>query len=164
MCKKREDFTEGLLEAIDFDQLRIVEQEAAKISLENENAEIAPVPTGSVVGGVKDPDLATLSSILDEFNTRYGGVEWEYPDKVRKEIEELPRELAESESFANAVLHADENNVQLEGGETLEQIIVKNMAARSELCRIFLENSDFKNFLIDRVINAAKPLVRAAMR
>lgn len=161
---KREDFTEGLLEAIDFDQLRIVEQEAAKISLENENAEIAPVPTGSVVGGVKDPDLATLSSILDEFNTRYGGVEWEFPDKVRKEIEELPKELAESESFANAVKYADDNNIQLEGGEALKQIIVNNMAARTELCRIFLDNEEFQNFLIDRIINAAKPLVRAGLR
>lgn len=159
---KREDFTEGLLESIDFDQLRIVEQEAAKISLENENAEIAPVPTGNGAAGKKEPDLVKLSDILEEFNQRYGGVEWEYPDKVKKDIDELPKELAENESFANAVLHADESTVQIEGGDALQQIIVKNMAARSELFRIFLENQEFQNFLVERVINVARTMVRAA--
>ncbi|MBR4558105.1 MAG: type I restriction endonuclease subunit R [Fibrobacter sp.] len=158
---KREDFTEGLLESIDFDQLRIVEQEAAKISLENENAEIAPVPTGNGAVGKKEPELVKLSDILEEFNQRYGGVEWEYPDKVKKDIDELPKELAENESFANAVLHADESTVQIEGGDALQQIIVKNMAARSELFRIFLENQEFQNFLVERVINAARTMVRA---
>ena len=159
---KREDFTEGLLESIDFDQLRIVEQEAAKISLENENAEIAPVPTGNGTAGKKEPDLVKLSDILEEFNQRYGGVDWEYPDKVKKDIDELPKELAENESFANAVLHADESTVQIEGGDALQQIIVKNMAARSELFRIFLENQEFQNFLVERVINAARTMVRGA--
>ena len=158
---KREDFTEGLLESIDFDQLRIVEQEAAKISLENENAEIAPVPTGNGAAGKKEPDLVKLSDILEEFNQRYGGVDWEYPDKVKKDIDELPKELAENESFANAVLHADESTVQIEGGDALQQIIVKNMAARSELFRIFLENQEFQNFLVERVINVARTMVRA---
>ncbi len=161
---KREDFTEGLLESIDFDQLRIVEQEAAKISLENENAEIAPVPTGNGAAGKKEPDLVKLSDILEEFNQRYGGVEWEYPDKVKKDIDELPKELAENESFANAVLHADESTVQIEGGDALQQIIVKNMAARSELFRIFLENQEFQNFLVERVINVARTMVRTGMR
>ncbi|MBO6135653.1 MAG: type I restriction endonuclease subunit R [Fibrobacter sp.] len=159
---KREDFTEGLLESIDFDQLRIVEQEAAKISLENENAEIAPVPTGNGAAGKKEPDLVKLSDILEEFNQRYGGVDWEYPDKVKKDIDELPKELAENESFANAVLHADESTVQIEGGDALQQIIVKNMAARSELFRIFLENQEFQNFLVERVINVARTMVRGA--
>lgn len=159
---KDDDFTEGLLESIDFDQLRIVEQEAAKISLENENAEIAPVPTGNGAAGKKEPDLVKLSDILEEFNQRYGGVDWEYPDKVKKDIDELPKELAENESFANAVLHADESTVQIEGGDALQQIIVKNMAARSELFRIFLENQEFQNFLVERVINVARTMVRGA--
>lgn len=160
---KREDFTEGLLESIDFDQLRIVEQEAAKISLENENAEIAPVPTGNGAAGKKEPDLVKLSDILEEFNQRYGGVDWEYPDKVKKDIDELPKELAENEGFANAVLHADESTVQIEGNDALQQIIVKNMAARSELFRIFLENQEFQNFLVERVISAARTMVRGGL-
>jgi type I restriction enzyme R subunit len=36
------------------------------------------------------------------------------------------------------------------------------MAARSELFRIFLENQEFQNFLVERVINAARTMVRGA--
>jgi len=122
------------------------------------------VPTGNGAAGKKEPDLVKLSDILEEFNQRYGGVDWEYPDKVKKDIDELPKELAENESFANAVLHADESTVQIEGGDALQQIIVKNMAARSELFRIFLENQEFQNFLVERVINAARTMVRATAR
>lgn len=156
---KTEDYTEGLLDAIDFDQLRIVEQEAAKISLENENAEIDPIPTNSVTGTTSDPEMMKLSDILKEFNERFGGVEWEYPDMVKKEIYELPQELAMNEDFSNAVLHSDNDNAQIECGSILQQIIIRNMAAQSELSRIFLDNEDFRNFLIARVFDAAKPLV-----
>lgn len=156
---KTEDYTEGLLDAIDFDQLRIVEQEAAKISLENENAKIDPIPTNSVTGTTSDPEMMKLSDILKEFNERFGGVEWEYPDMVKKEIYELPQELAMNEDFSNAVLHSDNDNAQIECGSILQQIIIRNMAAQSELSRIFLDNEDFRNFLIARVFDAAKPLV-----
>lgn len=42
-----EDFTEGLIEAIDFDQYRIVKGEEQKIELENSDAEIEPTPVGT---------------------------------------------------------------------------------------------------------------------
>ena len=158
---KVEDYTEGLLESIDFDQLRIVEKEAAKISLENANAEIDPIPTNGVGGGKSDPEMTKLSDILKEFNERFGGVDWEYPDKVKKEINDLPQELAANEDFSNAVLHSDNDNAQIECGSILQQIIIKNMAAQSELSRIFLDNEEFRNFLIARVFDAARPLVKA---
>ena len=91
-------------------------------------------------------------------------MDWEYPDKVKKDIDELPKELAENESFANAVLHADEDNVQIEGGEALKQIILNNMNARTELFRVFLDDIYFQNFLVERVINAARTMVRATAR
>ena len=45
-----EDFTEGLIEAIDFDQYRIVKGEEQKIELENSDAEIEPTPVGTPKG------------------------------------------------------------------------------------------------------------------
>ena len=45
-----EDFTEGLIEAIDFDQYRIVKGEEQKIELENSDAEIEPTPVGTLKG------------------------------------------------------------------------------------------------------------------
>lgn len=123
---KFEDWTEGLLEAINFDQLRVDEKEERKLTLENSNSEIDPIPTGTAHGGTKDPDLVPLSNILDEFNQIYGGIDWSYPAEVSKEITELPAQLANVESFKNAVLHSDSANAQIEGNTALADIIIRN--------------------------------------
>ena len=72
---KSEDWTEGLLESINFDQLRVVAREDAKIELENQDAYIDPVPTGGG-GGVSEPVPEKLSIILDEFNQLFGAIDW----------------------------------------------------------------------------------------
>lgn len=66
-----EDFTEGLIEAIDFDQYRIVKGEEQKIELESSDAEIDPTPVGTPKGKA-ELNMARLSEILDEFN----GINW----------------------------------------------------------------------------------------
>lgn len=157
---KFEDWTEGLLEAINFDQLRVDEKEERKLTLENSNSEIDPIPTGTAHGGTKDPDLVPLSNILDEFNQIYGGIDWSYPAEVSKEITELPAQLANVESFKNAVLHSDSANAQIEGNTALADIIIRNMAAQSELSRFFLQNEQFRMFITKRVINEAMSIAQ----
>ena len=152
---KFEDWTEGLLEAINFDQLRVDEKEERKLTPENSNAEIDPIPTGKAHGGTKDPELVPLSNILEEFNQIYGGIDWAYPAEVSKEITELPAQLANVGSFKNAVLHSDSDNAQIEGNTALAEIIIRNMAAQSELSRFFLQNEQFRMFITNRVINEA---------
>lgn len=157
---KFEDWTEGLLEAINFDQLRVDEKEERKLTLENSNSEIEPIPTGTAHGGTKDPDLVPLSNILEEFNQIYGGIDWSYPAEVSKEITELPAQLANVESFKNAVLHSDSANAQIEGNTALADIIIRNMAAQSELSRFFLQNEQFRMFITNRVINEAMSIAQ----
>ena len=96
-----------------------------------------------------------LSNILEEFNHIYGGIDWAYPAEVSKEITELPAQLANVESFKNAVLHSDSANAQIEGNTALAEIIIRNMAAQSELSRFFLQNEQFRMFITNRVINEA---------
>ena len=80
---KGEDFTEGLIEAIDFDQYRIIKGEEQKIELENSDAEIEPTPVGTPKGK-SDPDMAKLSEILDEFN----GVNWLDKEKAKQQLDQ----------------------------------------------------------------------------
>ena len=58
-----EDFTEGLIEAIDFDQYRIVKGEEQKIELENSDAEIEPTPVGTPKGKA-ELNMPRLSQLL----------------------------------------------------------------------------------------------------
>ena len=155
---KSEDWTEGLLESINFDQLRVVAREDAKIELENQDAYIDPVPTGGG-GGVSEPVPEKLSIILDEFNQLFGAIDWQYPDDVRQQILELPEQLVQNEAFRNAARFSDQDTAQMECNSALQDIIIRNMAAQSELSRYFLENEQFRAFLTDRVFSQAFPMV-----
>ena len=155
---KTEDWTEGLLESINFDQLRVVAKEDANIELDNQNASIYPLPTGGG-GGVSEPEPEKLSNILDEFNQIFGGIDWQYPNDVRQQILELPELLAQNEAFSNAARFSDEDTAQMECNSALQDIIIRNMAAQSELSRYFLENEQFRSFLTDRVFGQAFPMV-----
>ncbi len=155
---KTEDWTEGLLESINFDQLRVVEKEDVSIELENKNEKLYPLPTE---GGcfVSEPEPEKLSSILDEFNQIFGGIDWQYPNDVRQQILELPELLVKNEAFSNAARFSDEDTAQMECNSALQDIIIRNMAAQSELSRYFLENEQFRSFLTDRVFGQAFPMM-----
>jgi len=155
---KAEDWTDGLYESINFDQLRVVAKEDANIELENQNAAIDPLPTTGG-GGKSEPDLEKLSNILDEFNLIFGGIDWQYPNDVKQQILDLPELLVKNEAFSNAARFSDEDTAQMECNSALQDIIIRNMAAQSELSRYFLENEQFRSFLTDRVFGQAFPMV-----
>ncbi len=63
---KEEDLAKGILEAIDMDSYRAEKEASMKIALEDDNAEIAPVPL-DVAGRKAEPTLDRLSNILKSF-------------------------------------------------------------------------------------------------
>lgn len=153
-----DDWTEGLIEAIDFDKYRVVEQEEVNISLINTDTEIEPVPVGTGVGK-SEPELEALSRIIDDFNTLYGGIEWEHADTVRAQIQQLPELLAQSEAFVNAVHNSDSDTAQIQCNTDLFQIVINMMAEHTEFARNYLDNETFRNFINTRVFQKARTMV-----
>ena len=153
-----DDWTEGLIESIDFDKYRIVEQEEANLSLSDSNAEIDPVPV-TIGGGKSEPQMESLSKIIEDFNTLYGGIEWEHADTVRAQIQQLPALLAKSESFVNAVHNSDSDTAQLQCNTDLFQIVINMMAENTEFARNYLDNETFRNFVNSRVFQQARAIV-----
>lgn len=147
---KGEDFTEGLIEAIDFDQYRIIKGEEQKIELENSDAEIEPTPVGRPKGK-SDPDMAKLSEILDEFN----GINWLDKEKAKQQLEELPVRLQADEAFVNATRNSDRETAQQQCNMSLMMIIARMLNENTEFCRNYLDNPDFMNFINQRVFNTA---------
>lgn len=145
-----EDFTEGLIEAIDFDQYRIIKGEEQKIELENSDAEIEPTPVGKPKGK-SDPDMAKLSEILDEFND----INWLDKEKAKQQLEELPVRLQADEAFINAARNSDRETAQQQCNMSLTMIIAQMLNENTEFCRNYLDNPDFMNFINQRVFNAA---------
>ena len=153
-----DDWTEGLIEAIDFDKYRVVEQEEVNISLTDKDTEIDPVPVGTGKGQA-EPELEALSRIIDDFNTLYGGIEWEHADTVRAQIQQLPDLLAQSEAFVNAVHNSDSDTAQIQCNTDLFQIVINMMAEHTEFARNYLDNETFRNFVNTRVFQQARTMV-----
>lgn len=145
-----EDFTEGLIEAIDFDQYRIVKGEEQKIELESSDAEIDPTPVGTPKGKA-ELNMARLSEILDEFN----GINWLDKEKAKQQLEELPVRLQADEAFVNAARNSDKETAQQQCNMSLMMIIARMLNENTEFCRNYLDNPDFMNFINQRVFNAA---------
>lgn len=147
---KGEDFTEGLIESIDFDQYRLIKGEEVKIELENSDAEIAPIEIGKP-GGKSEPDMKKLSEILDEFN----GINWLDKEKAKKQLDELPVRLQADEAFMNAARNSDRATAQQQCNMSLMMIIARMLNENTEFCRNYLDNPDFMNFINQRVFNTA---------
>lgn len=147
---KREDFTAGLLETIDFDKYRIQRQEERDITLENVNATVAPIPVGSG-GGIPEVELDALSHIVEDFNAAYGGIAWRDEDEVRRQIQDLPRRMAQDDTFVNAVRNGDSQVAQIQFNEAIEKIVAAMGEEKLEFMQQYFGNAEFRNFVNERV-------------
>ena len=151
---KIDDYTDGLLDDIDFDKYRIMKEEERAIVLENENTNVKPIPVGTG-SGKPLPEMDALSSIVKDFNDTYGNIEWKNSDEVQRQIEELPARIAKSIDFANAVRNGDEQVAQITFHDDIINIVAAMLEERTEFVQTYFANSDFQNFVNKRVYQAA---------
>ena len=148
-----DDFSEGILDVIDLDSYRLEAQGAMSIKLADEDAEVAPVPSGSA-GHIVNPEMDLLSIILNNFNDMFGNIDWKEPDNVRRQIIAIPDMVAKDEKYQNAVKNSDKQNARMESERALQQVIFSVMADNMELFKQFQDNPSFKKWLSDMVFNA----------
>ena len=73
-----------------------------RIILNDDDAEINPVRTGEG-GGKGESETDRLLAIIEEFNDRFGGIEWGDPDRViRTATQGIPASVAKDARFENA--------------------------------------------------------------
>lgn len=149
---REDDLSQGILQAIDLDSYRLEAQEAMSIKLEDEDAEVPPVPAGKI-GHIVDPEMDLLSSILSNFNDMFGNINWNDADNVRRQILEIPEMVAKDERYKNAMKNSDAQNARMESERALQQVIFSIMADNMELFKQFQDNPSFKKWLSDMVFN-----------
>jgi len=147
-----DDLSQGILDAIDLDSYRIEARETMSIKLEDENAEVAPVPAGKV-GHIVNPEMDLLSAILSDFNDMFGNINWNDADNVRRQILEIPAMVSRDEKYQNAMRNSDRQNARMESERALQQVIFDIMADNMELFKQFQDNPSFKKWLADMVFN-----------
>ena len=142
-----EDLSKGILEAIDMDSYRVEKRAMQKIMLEDEDAEIDPVP-GVGGGGKGDVEVDRLSVIIDQFNDLFGGIDWADEDRVRQMITvDIPGMVAEDTAFRNARENSDRENARIEHDKALGRVMTGIMKDDTELFRQFVDNEDFRRWL-----------------
>lgn len=151
---KTDSDTEGLLNAIDFDKYRVIKEEERSIALENKDSEISTVPVGTG-GGKPEPDPDDLSNIIKDFNDKFGNIDWKDGDEVQKQINELPKRIINSESFVDAVKNGDNHTIQITFNADIKKIVAAMLEEKTEFVQTYFEKEDFRNFVNERVLNAA---------
>lgn len=147
-----DDLSEGILSAVDLDSYRNEAREAVAIRLEDEDAEIDPVPTGKV-GHIVEPEMDPLSQIISEFNDMFGNIQWNDADNVQQQLLRIPVMVSHDEKYRNAMKNSDEQEARTEGERALQQVIFSIMADNMELFKQFQDNPSFKKWLTDMVFN-----------
>ncbi|MCD8285209.1 MAG: DEAD/DEAH box helicase family protein, partial [Prevotellaceae bacterium] len=154
------DLAEGLEECIDLDQLRVTRTGQKSISLADEDAEIGPLPISAEPRGVYRPDMARLSSILDQFNE----IHWKNRELVARQIDSLPERLREDRTFVNATLNSNEETALREGFSSMMSIVMGMMEENTELFREYMNNPDFKHALNNIVVHNVYNSLRGGQR
>lgn len=148
-----EDLSRGILEAIDMDSYRVEKQAAIRIQLDDQDAEIGPVP---VAGGGHhpEPELDRLSHIIQTFNDQFGNISWSDADRIHRLItEEIPERVAADTAYQNAKQNSDEQNARIEHDNALERIMMSVVQDDTELFKQFMDNASFRRWMSDTIFH-----------
>ena len=155
---KDEDFTPGLIEAIDLDQMQVTKLGDAKIALENTVAGIEPIPMGKGKGGNSEPEMTKLSDILEQFN----GINWQNIELAKQQFDELPNRIKGDEAFVNAAKNSNKATAQQQFNSSMLMVVANMLNENTEFCRQYLDNPEFMNFINDRVFQNVYQQVNSA--
>ena len=151
---REEDFSKGILEAIDMDSYRVEKQAVRRVQLEDQNAEIDPVPADGARHKA-EPELDRLSNIVRGFNDLFGNIAWEDGDRIRQLIAtEIPNKVAANDAYQNAIANSDKQNARIEHDKALGNVIIGLMKDDTELFKQFSDNPEFKRWLADTIFSA----------
>jgi len=149
---KREDFTEGLLESIDFDKYRLIKEDERAIEMQNEDAEVKPIPTGTMNGAIPGVEFDKLANIVDDFNTEFGGIDWKDADEVRRQIKSLPHRIMSTDAnFVNTVRQGDAQLAQIAFDDGMRAIVAALGEEKLEFMKTYFTNEQFRNMVNARV-------------
>ena len=143
------DLSKGILESIDMDSYRVEKKAAIHVQLQDEDAEIAPVPTTG--GGHRpEPELDRLSNILQSFNDQFGNIPWTDGDRIHRLItEEIPNRVAADTAYQNAKQNSDKQNARIEHDKALRRVMTALLQDDTELFKQFSDNESFRRWLTD---------------
>jgi type I restriction enzyme R subunit len=146
---QEEDLAKGILEAIDMDSYRVEKRAAMKIALADEDAEIAPLPTGAA-GRKPEAELDRLSNILKAFNDHFGTL-FTDADRVAKRIrDDIAPKVAADQAYQNARDNTP-HTARMAHDQALGKVMQILLKDDTQVYKQFVENESFRRFVGDMV-------------
>ena len=142
-----EDFSKGVLEAIDMDSYRVEKLAVERIMLGDVDGELDPVPAQG--GGRKtESEFDVLSNIVQQFNDMFGNIAWEDADRVTKLITvDLPQKVRENSAYQNAMKNSDRQNARIEHDKALLAAVTEFIKDDTELFKQYVDNESFRRWV-----------------
>ena len=148
-----EDLSQGILDAIDMDSYRVEKLAVREIRLPDDDAEIDPLPPDGG-SGKPDPEMDHLSNILNDFNSRFGNIQWKDGDRVQKLItEDIPNRVKADPAYRNARENPDKQNARIEHDKALGRVMANLLQDDTELFKQFMDNDGFKVWMTNTMFD-----------
>lgn len=158
---ENEDLAQGIIESIDMDSYRPAKRGTEKITLEDTDGYVTPIPVG-VGGGKSEPELDTLENILKAFNHRFGDIDWTDKDKVNEILtQQIPADMkADSKTMDAITTSPDKQNAKISSDKKLDELMQQYLFTQTEIFKKFSTDHDFqrryKEFIFDTLWQQGK--------
>lgn len=147
-----------ILENINMDSYRLQLEATTNIAME-QGEDLQPIPT-EMRGGVNDPEIDKLSSILQTFNDQYG-TEFEDADKVRKMVENIANDVAKNEELINSIKFSDEQNARITSDKIVGDELLKHINTNFDLYKMYSDNKEFQEGFSAMMFGVVKEILNA---
>lgn len=146
---RSEDLAKGILDNVSFDSYRVQLVKSEDIRLEG-NGELLP-SNADGSSKTQEAELQELSSIIKEFNEKYGNIEWGESDKVAQELIQVKNELSQNEKLKEIAHNTDKQNMQIKFKEILSEKFQDVAERNLVLFQQFNDNKDFKERITNKI-------------
>lgn len=155
------DLAQGILDNIDMDSYRLQLESTTNVVLD-QGEDLKPIPT-EMRGGVSDPEIDRLSSILTYFNERYG-TEFEDTDKVRKMAIDIAEGVMNNREMKNSMDYSDEQNAKITNDKVVADEILKHINSNFNFYKHYSDNKEFKEDVNSMIFGMVKEMLSDGLK
>ncbi len=159
---KTEDLTEGLIEAVSYQNYRSQNQGTTDIILADANVEIDPIPTSATQIGILPPDMQKLSQIVDDFNAIWGKTEFKDEGVARLQFDRVIDAVIGNDTVIDDSLNSDSEVARQSIEQAIRGAFTSINVASNELTTRFWMNQDnvqgkIYDYIYDKVMSRVNP-------
>lgn len=159
--EREDEEDENILESIDMDSYKLVNEGKKKITLDDGIGELEPIPV-SLGGGIKENEFDTLENIIKVFNDRFGNIPWENPTKVNEVLaREIPNEIKADKSILQTIANSSRQNGKDASDKKVKEIMQKFIVAHTDIFKTYVDNKEsfqnrYNEYIFDMLLEESK--------